>query len=379
MFDIIIVGARCAGASLALFMADYGYKVCLIDKGTFPSNTLSTHLFGDWDLYKKLGIEANIKSSGAPEIKRVKVSFEDCSFEGPLKVTTALSGLRRIKYDQILINKAMSHPNIHCHLNCKLKELIYANGKISGITVQMNGDLKNIFSEVVVGADGRNSLTAELVNSQKYKISPSLRCAFYGYFKNVFPDHTPTFEFFWSGNNIILVQPCDEGLYCVCILPMQEEYSDWAKDLENKFMSSLLKVDVLSSKFKQAILDSKIVGTNNLDSYLKTPYGEGWALVGDAGAAVHPCSGAGMDQAIKCSEFLSISLHEYLNGTKSWNDSMAIFQLNRDKYVEGNIYAADSISSLTNISSEDANVLGFYCTIPNLVRDLIQMIPEKSF
>ena len=38
MYDAIIVGARCAGAPTALLLARKGYKVLLLDRGTFPSD-----------------------------------------------------------------------------------------------------------------------------------------------------------------------------------------------------------------------------------------------------------------------------------------------------------------------------------------------------
>src|SRR4051812_9707507 len=43
MWDVAIVGARCAGSSLALLLARRGLKVLLVDKSSFPSDTLSTH------------------------------------------------------------------------------------------------------------------------------------------------------------------------------------------------------------------------------------------------------------------------------------------------------------------------------------------------
>lgn len=43
-FDVVVVGARCAGAALAMFLARSGVKVLLIDKNPLPSDqVLSTH------------------------------------------------------------------------------------------------------------------------------------------------------------------------------------------------------------------------------------------------------------------------------------------------------------------------------------------------
>ena len=43
VFDAIVVGARCAGSPTAMLLARMGYGVLLVDRATFPSDTLSTH------------------------------------------------------------------------------------------------------------------------------------------------------------------------------------------------------------------------------------------------------------------------------------------------------------------------------------------------
>jgi hypothetical protein len=43
MHDVIIVGARVAGAPTAMLLARRGLKVLVVDRAAFPSDTLSTH------------------------------------------------------------------------------------------------------------------------------------------------------------------------------------------------------------------------------------------------------------------------------------------------------------------------------------------------
>jgi flavin-dependent dehydrogenase len=38
MYDIIVVGARCAGSAVALLLARQGHKVLLVDRSSFPSD-----------------------------------------------------------------------------------------------------------------------------------------------------------------------------------------------------------------------------------------------------------------------------------------------------------------------------------------------------
>ena len=43
MYDAIVIGARVSGLPTAMLLARRGYRVLLVDKATFPSDTLSTH------------------------------------------------------------------------------------------------------------------------------------------------------------------------------------------------------------------------------------------------------------------------------------------------------------------------------------------------
>ena len=43
-YDVIVVGARCAGSPTAMLLARGGYEVLVVDRASFPSDTISTHL-----------------------------------------------------------------------------------------------------------------------------------------------------------------------------------------------------------------------------------------------------------------------------------------------------------------------------------------------
>jgi len=70
-FDVIIVGARIAGATTGLLLAKKGYNVLVVDKTNFPSDTISSHVI--WppgvSLLKKFGLlESVLENSKCPLI-----------------------------------------------------------------------------------------------------------------------------------------------------------------------------------------------------------------------------------------------------------------------------------------------------------------------
>src|SRR5438270_9132975 len=82
-YDAIVVGARCAGAPTAMLLAKKGYNVLVVDRSTFPSDTLSTHMIhspgiaalGRW------GVLDDVIATGCPRVDQYSFDF------GPITIT----------------------------------------------------------------------------------------------------------------------------------------------------------------------------------------------------------------------------------------------------------------------------------------------------
>ena len=85
-YDALIIGARVAGASLALLLGQRGHRVLLVDRDRFPSDTLSTHFMGvrAVPLLARLACLDALEGSGFRRITRARTWVEDCLFEGPI-------------------------------------------------------------------------------------------------------------------------------------------------------------------------------------------------------------------------------------------------------------------------------------------------------
>jgi len=77
MYDAIVVGARCAGSPTAMLLARRGFKVLLVDKATFPSDTISTHIV--WphgaEILGRWGLVQRLAATGVPPICR-RMTFD---------------------------------------------------------------------------------------------------------------------------------------------------------------------------------------------------------------------------------------------------------------------------------------------------------------
>jgi flavin-dependent dehydrogenase len=111
-YDVAIVGARVAGASLGLLLAEQGRRVLLLDREEFPSDTLSTHYVHPFSIstLERLGVLDDLLTAGFREIRRVRTAIGDCVFEGPITPGRGF-GLapRRNVLDSLLQEHAVRH------------------------------------------------------------------------------------------------------------------------------------------------------------------------------------------------------------------------------------------------------------------------------
>ncbi len=111
-FDVIVVGARCSGSPLAALLARRGVKVALVEQASFPSDTLSTHIFEAQALtfLDRLGVIEKIRATGAPFVDRVDLRQEDLEFVTPIQLHSGDVGgtasVRRLLLDPILAQTA---------------------------------------------------------------------------------------------------------------------------------------------------------------------------------------------------------------------------------------------------------------------------------
>ena len=83
-FDVIVIGARCAGSPTGMLLARQGYRVLVVDRATFPSDTVSTHILhplgvralGEWGLLDRL------KATGCPPIHTYAFDFGPITLAG---------------------------------------------------------------------------------------------------------------------------------------------------------------------------------------------------------------------------------------------------------------------------------------------------------
>src|SRR3984957_21325399 len=89
-FDVIIVGARVAGSATAILLARDGRRVLLVDKDSFPSDRLSTHIVlgGGTKVLERMGVLELLERAGGVRFAQSRTVGPDFDYSGvPVPVT----------------------------------------------------------------------------------------------------------------------------------------------------------------------------------------------------------------------------------------------------------------------------------------------------
>src|ERR671914_3117402 len=141
-FDVIVVGARCAGAPLATMLAQAGLRVCVVDKDRFPSDTLSTHAIqpAGVQVLERIGVlDALLKV--APPMVRGRMIFDDAVAvvdDVPGITGAPVLSVRRITLDEILV-KAAAAAGAQGRAQTAVTGLVIDRGRVAGVTTAAGG------------------------------------------------------------------------------------------------------------------------------------------------------------------------------------------------------------------------------------------------
>src|SRR5262249_17846955 len=82
--DVIVVGARCAGAPTPMLLAQKRYRVLIVDRAKFPSDTVSTHLVHAPGVaaLRQWGLLDRVVATGCPPIEMYSLDFGPFTIAG---------------------------------------------------------------------------------------------------------------------------------------------------------------------------------------------------------------------------------------------------------------------------------------------------------
>jgi 2-polyprenyl-6-methoxyphenol hydroxylase-like FAD-dependent oxidoreductase len=334
-FDAIVVGARCAGSPTAMLLARKGYRILVVDRATFPSDTISTHIvhprgvaaLATWGLLERL------TATGCPPISRYTFDFGPFTIAGsPGTQDSPVSYCpRRTVLDKLLVDAA-AEAGAEIREAFTVEELVIEDGRVSGIRGRSkNGPAVTEHARVVVGADGRYSVVAEAVRPAPYNEKPQLLCGYYTYWSNL--PIEGSFDTYIRPHRGVAAAPTHDGLTLTVGGWPYAEFEANKKDVEGNFLKLFDTVPQLRERIRSARREAPIAGAAVLN-YFRKPFGPGWALVGDAGYNRDFITAQGISDAFRDAERCATALDETFTGVRPFHEAMHAYQRDRDEHVQ---------------------------------------------
>ncbi|MGH9004136.1 MAG: NAD(P)/FAD-dependent oxidoreductase, partial [Acidimicrobiia bacterium] len=241
MYDVIVVGARCAGSPAAMLLAQLGYRVLLCDRASFPSDTVSTHLVTIPGVARldRWGLAKRVATSGCPPIERMTVRLGDALLTGsppPVDGVAHQYCVRRTVLDKILVDAAVE-AGAELREGFVVGELLFEGERVTGVRGRGAGGRPLVErARLVVGADGLHSLVAETVGARRYEERPPLTWCCYAYWSGMALDGS---ELHVAGRRAVSAFPTNDGLSCVSVAWPAAETAAFRADAEANFVRTV--------------------------------------------------------------------------------------------------------------------------------------------
>jgi 2-polyprenyl-6-methoxyphenol hydroxylase-like FAD-dependent oxidoreductase len=333
-YDAIVVGARCAGSPTAMLLARKGYKVLVVDRARFPSDTVSTHLLHPPGVaaLARWGLLERLVATGCPPIGTYAFDFGPFTLSGAPGTADAPVAYapRRTVLDKLLVDAA-ADAGAEVREEFSVQEVLVEEGRVIGI--RGHGGAGRSVTErarVVVGADGRHSLVARAVGPEEYHEKPRLQVSYYTYWGGLPMDGR--FETYIRPDRGFAAWPTHDDLTLVIGGWPYAEHKANRHDLEATYLTMLELAPAFADRVAAATRQGRLVGAA-VPNYFRRPYGPGWALVGDAGYTKDFITAQGMHDAFRDAEGCATALHEAFSGARPFDTAMAAYQSSRDTQV----------------------------------------------
>jgi 2-polyprenyl-6-methoxyphenol hydroxylase-like FAD-dependent oxidoreductase len=333
-YDAIVVGARCAGSPTAMLLARKGHRVLVVDRETFPSDTVSTHLIHPPGVaaLRRWGLLDRLVATGAPPIDTYAFDFGPFTLSGaPGSVDEPLAyAPRRTVLDKLLVDAA-SEAGAEVREGFAVEELLFEDGRVAGIRGRgQSSPSVTAHGRVVIGADGRNSLVSRTVTPEQYNEKAPIEVSYYSYWSGL--PMSGRFETYIRPGHGFAAWPTNDGLTLViCGWPIAE-FDRVRNDVEGQVMATFDLVPSFAERIRKGKRQERFVGTS-VPNFFRKPFGPGWALVGDAGYNKDFITAQGIADAFLDAERCSTALDEALSGDRPFDDAMIDYQSDRDQHA----------------------------------------------
>jgi flavin-dependent dehydrogenase len=344
--DVVVVGARAAGAATAMLLARQGLSVMLVDRSVIGSDTLSTHALmrGGVLQLSRWGVLDRVVAAATPPIKRTTFRYGGEELVITIKPSHGVDTLyapRRTILDAILV-RAARRAGAQVYEGLTVTQLVRSGARVTGVVAATDdGRRIEIGARIVVGADGVRSTIARLVGAPFTRLGAHTTAVTYGYWSGL---RTDGYEWIFRPQGAAGVIPTNDGKACVYVGGTPERIGRGGLDVLTTVADEVSPE--LAERLRRGVAPAGTRTWGGRPGYMRQCWGAGWALVGDAGYYKDPISAHGLTDAFRDAELLARSIVGLVAGETTEAHAMGEYQSTRDRLSIRLFDVVDEIAGL---------------------------------
>ena len=345
-YDVLIVGARAAGAATAMLLARRGLRVLVVDRARYGADTLSTHALmrGGVLQLSRWGLLDDVIAAGTPPIRRATFRYADDVVPITIKPSPGVDALyapRRTILDPIIVDRAIA-AGADVRFGVTITDVTRDHhGTVTGI-VGRTADARpfRARSRIVVGADGIRSTIAERVGAPNERTGTGTSAFTYGYWSGL---ETDGYEWNFRPDASSGAVPTNDDHVCVFAAATPRRIGRGGVDVLTRVVAE--SSPDLAARLAAAQAPAGTRTFRGRPGYMRRSWGPGWALVGDAGYFKDPLSAHGLTDALRDAELLANAVIATVLDGFDERDTLADYQARRDALSTALFYVVDVIAS----------------------------------
>ncbi len=309
-WDVIIVGARCAGATLATLLAKRGVRTLVLEASSRGTNMpMSTHLVmpPGMAVLDRIGLGARVRAV-TPASARLRFALDDVAVRVGFEPLEAPYCVRRSTLDPWLQDTAEA-AGAELRFRHRVVDLVRTAEQVSGVIVNTPSGTSALHAALVIGADGPHSTIAELTGVEEYMVSENERAGYVSYYpapSSWTADWDTTLEH--RGRELRYVFRADGDQVLLVYTTAREEVLGWGADRRERLRASLAGSPTTAALCEGKEQIGASVGYLKGKFFYRRPVGPGFALVGDAGHFKDFVTGQGMADAFLDAERMATAV-----------------------------------------------------------------------
>jgi 2-polyprenyl-6-methoxyphenol hydroxylase-like FAD-dependent oxidoreductase len=349
-YDVVVVGARCAGAATAMLLARDGVRVALVDRAPAGSDTLSTHALmragviqlQQWRLLDR------VIAAGTPAVRQTVFRYGEATTTVTLKPVAGVDALyapRRTVLDPILVDAA-AEAGADVRFGISITDVQRAaDGRVIGVVGHdEGGEPIRLRAAITIGADGRHSTVARAVGAPLERQAANASSFIYAHVSGL---ETGGYHWLYAPGVTAALIPTNNDQTCVSVgAPRARFRAELAGDIPSGFRRLLAETSPeLADRVAAAGPLRRLRSFPGAPGFLRRPWGPGWALVGDAGYFKDPITAHGMSDALRDAQLVAGAIATFFAGELAEDAALRSYHETRNRLSLRLFAVTDSIAS----------------------------------